>query len=100
SKKAGRIVALKLLVRGKEIDFAVQKGVTPGEVGPGTVKRGSLTCPVCGHTTAVASIRQQGRSRGLTERLLAVVTTTPGAQGRRYRLPLNHDLAAVSAAKA
>src|SRR5205807_5584176 len=75
SKKPGRNVALKLVVKGKGIDFAIQKGVAPGQVGPGTVRRGSVTCPVCGFTTPVASIRQQARSRGLPERLIAVVTT-------------------------
>ncbi|MDQ6877158.1 MAG: DUF1156 domain-containing protein, partial [Candidatus Dormibacteraeota bacterium] len=67
---------------------------------PGTMRRGSLTCPVCRHTTPVASVRQQARNRGLPERLVAVVTTSPGTQGRNYRLPTQADLAAVEAAKA
>jgi adenine-specific DNA methylase len=99
SKKAGRHVSLKLLVKGKDVEFAIETRTPAGEVGPGTVKRGSLTCPVCGHTTPVASIREQARTRGLPERLVAVVTTTPGAQGRRYRLPDDRDLIAAAAAK-
>jgi len=100
SKKSRRTAALELLVTGKDIEFGVKQGISAGEVRPGTMRRGSLTCPVCGHTTPVASVRQQARNRGLPERLVAVVTTTPGTQGRKYRLPTPADLAAVAAAQA
>lgn len=98
SKKAGRNVALKLLVKGKDIDFTIQKDVSSADVGLGTIKRGSLSCPVCGFTTAAASMREQFRNRPLPHRLLAVVTAQPGTQGRNYRLPTDHDLAAAASA--
>lgn len=99
AKKAGRNVALKLSVRATEVNFSIERGVSASAVGGGTVKRGALTCPVCGHTTPVDRVRHQARSQGLPERLIAVVTTTPGAQGRNYRLPTESDLAGVSAAR-
>jgi len=99
SKKAGRTVAYRLDVHERNVTASIQRGVADSEVGAGTVKRGSLTCPVCRHTTPVASVRLQARTRGLPEMLLAVVTTTPGAQGRNYRVPTGADLAAAAEAK-
>lgn len=100
AKKAGRNVTLKLSTRATEVNFSIERGVSASAVQAGTVKRGALTCPVCSHTTPVDRVRRQARSQGLPERLIAVVTTTPGAQGRSYRLPTEGDLAAVSAARA
>ncbi len=69
----------------------------------GTVKRGSATCPVCGYTTPVTSVRKQLKARkggAADARLFAVVTTKPNEQGRFYRLPTECDLdAARKAAK-
>ncbi len=100
SRRPDHQVALELLVHDGEVEFAIREGVRALEVGPGTVRRGSLTCPICGHTTPVAAIRRQAQRQGLPERLVAVVTTRPGMQGRRYRLPLEHDLRAAEEAEA
>ena len=70
----------------------------PEDVGEGTVRRGSATCPVCGYTTPVASVRKQLKARrggAADARLFCVVTTRPGQQGRFYRLPTERDLEAV-----
>ena len=64
----------------------------------GTVKRGSATCPCCGYTTPVVSVRKQLKARhgGANDaRLLCVVSTRPDQTGRFYRLPIEADLAAV-----
>jgi len=108
SKKAGRMTALRIVTTqnpnaAPRVDFEIAHNVKVSEVGPGTVKRGSVTCPCCGFTTRVESVRRQLKARrgGADDaRLLAVVTTRPGQQGRFYRLPTEADLAAVSAAKA
>ncbi|MDZ4056140.1 MAG: hypothetical protein U1D69_04105 [Polynucleobacter sp.] len=73
------------------------------EVEPGTVARGSATCPVTGYTTPVASVRRQLKTRrgGASDaRMLAVVNTRPGQKGRFYRLPNEADLAAILEAAA
>lgn len=65
------------------------------EVEPGTVARGSATCPVTGYTTPVASVRKQMQARrgsASDSRLFCVVTTRPGQTGRFYRLPTNADV--------
>jgi putative DNA methylase len=67
----------------------------------GTVKRGSATCPCCGYTTPVASVRIQLKARqgGANDaRLFCVVTNKVKIQGRFYRLPNEQDLEAVKKA--
>lgn len=62
------------------------------------MKRGSATCPCCGYTTPVASVRIQLKARqgGANDaRLFCVVTTRTSQQGRFYRLPNEQDLEAV-----
>jgi len=64
----------------------------------GTVRRGSATCPVCGYTTPVASVRRQLKKRhgGANDaRLYCVVTYKLGEVGRFYRLSTESDLAAA-----
>ena len=61
----------------------------------GTVKRGSATCPCCGYTTPVARVRIQLKSRrgGANDaRLLCIVTSRLGEQGRFYRIVTEQDL--------
>ena len=73
------------------------------DVEPGTVARGSATCPVTGFTTPIASVRRQLKPRtgGTTDsRLIAIRQTNPTSHDRRYRLPTQSDeLAVLNAAK-
>ncbi len=100
AKKGKRSVALKMLPDRvkKRVDFEIIHDVQERDVAPGMVRRGSVTCPVCGYTTQVASVRKQLKARrGGAEdaRLFCVVTTKPGQQGRFYRIPIERDLDAV-----
>lgn len=118
AKKGERSVALRIIPdpRRQRVDFAiVQKrgGKWVNAADPhseirspqfdGTVRRGSATCPVCGYTTPVASVRRQLKARrggAADARLFCVVTTRPDEQGRFYRLPTDADLDAVHKAVA
>ncbi len=100
AKKSRRSVALKFIPdqEKKRVDFEIIQDVKAQDVGEGTVRRGSATCPVCGYTTPVASVRRQLKARrggAADARLFCVVTTKPGQQGRFYRLPTERDLDAV-----
>jgi putative DNA methylase len=90
----------KLKVRRPLLEiFAPTKSA---EVGPGTVARGSATCPITGYTTPVTSIRKQLHVRfgGASDaRLLAVRQSNPKTNDRSYRSPTLNDLAAANAAK-
>jgi adenine-specific DNA methylase len=82
------------------VDGAVVETEAPP---PGTVQRGRATCPACGAVHEGRAVRAQLRERrggGRDALLRAVVTTTPGASGRRYRPPAPSDRAALEAARA
>ena len=100
AKKSRRSVALKFIPDREKrgVDFEIIEEANAKEVGEGTVRRGSATCPVCGYTTPVASVRKNLKARrggAADARLFCVVTTRPGQQGRFYRLPTERDLEAV-----
>lgn len=100
AKKGSRSVALRMVPdqANKRVDFAIIENAKAKDVAEGTVRRGSGTCPVCGYTTPVESVRRQLKERrggAADARLVAVVTTRPGQQGRFYRLTQERDLVAV-----
>jgi putative DNA methylase len=112
-KKSNRNIGLRIIPKPEEkrVDFEIiekQKNkwivADKSEIEiknpsfEGTVKRGSATCPCCGYTTPVASVRTQFKARqgGANDaRLFCVVTTREKQQGRFYRLPNEQDLEAV-----
>ncbi len=103
SKKRGRSVGMRLRPRedrsGVEVEI-VENPKVP-EANQGTVRRGSATCPCCGYTTPVASVRthlKERRGGTADAKLLCVVTTRPNQYGRFYRLPVKKDLEALRAA--
>jgi putative DNA methylase len=105
SKRGKHPVALRVVprLRANRVDFDLVAHTKTGDVGEGTVRRGSVTCPVCGYTTAVASVRRQlNDQRGGADnaQLCCVVTTRPGQQGRFYRVATQRDLNAVEKAGA
>jgi adenine-specific DNA methylase len=100
AKKKNRSVALRIVPKpdGKRVDFEIIEDVRAQDVAEETVRRGSVTCPCCGFTTPVKSVRQQLKARrggAADARLFCVVTTRPGQRGRFYRLPTERDLEAV-----
>lgn len=100
AKKGNRSRALRIVAEREagRVQFDVVEVKNAREVGEGTVRRGSATCPLCGFTTKVDRVRAQlseRRGGAADARLVAVVTTRPGAQGRSYRLPTERDLDAV-----
>ncbi|MCL4466053.1 MAG: DUF1156 domain-containing protein [Chloroflexi bacterium] len=80
---------------GRRVGFELVENANGKQVGAGTVQRGSATCPCCGFTTPVSSVRRQLKVRhgGTADsRLLCVVKTHPGKVGRSYRLATERDL--------
>jgi len=110
AKKEKRSIALLPVPRpsDKRVDFRIvvkERGGWADQDSPrfeisvpkqeGTVKRGSVSCPCCGYTTPVNSVRTQLKARrgGADDaQLMAVVVTRPAEQGRSYRLPVLADL--------
>lgn len=103
AKRKKGSVALRLIPNPaeKRVDFAIIEDAKAKDVGEGTVARGSATCPSCGYTTPVTSVREQmSKRRGGAHdaRLFAVVTSQANQQGRSYRLPTERDLNVVQSA--
>lgn len=86
----------------REIKIEIVENAKASEVGPGTVNRGAVTCPVCGFTTPVTAVRRQLKQKHggtFDARLLCVVVLGPGGQGRRYRPPTERDRTALKKAE-
>jgi ribA/ribD-fused uncharacterized protein len=66
----------------------------------GTVRRSSVTCPCCGYTISRGEMERLAKNGELGERMVALVETTPGQSGRRYRVPDAEDLARFAEAAA
>jgi adenine-specific DNA methylase len=117
AKKSNRSIALQLIPnpKQKQVDVEIIEKVNKKWVRAdnhqlevknpnleGTVKRGSGTCPCCGFTTPVASVRKQLKARhgGANDaRLFCVVVTKENQKGRFYRLPTSEDKKAIEKAK-
>jgi len=104
ARKGGRSIALRMTpnYEAGKVDFSIIENVSAKEVQSSTVKRGSATCPCCGFTTPVTSVRRQLKEHhggAADARLVAVVTTRPGQQGRSFRLPTLKDLEIIERAK-
>ncbi len=100
AKRKKGSVALKLIPNpaAKRVDFAIMEDAKTKEVGEGTVARGSATCPCCGYTTPVESVRAQLKSRrggAFDPRLFAVVSSRSSEKGRFFRVPEQADMEAV-----
>lgn len=86
----------------KIIEFELEHSKNGAGIGAGTVRRGSITCPLCGFTTARDRGQEQLiRRNGGTEdsQLLAVILKQKGTSGRKYRLPTDLDFIAISNSK-
>jgi len=100
ARKQKKSVALKLIPKpkAKRIDFEIIENASAKEVGEGTVARGSASCPCCGYTTPVESVRKQLKTKrggANNARLFCVVTTSSDKTGRFYRAPTERDIKAI-----
>ena len=101
SKKNNNSVGLKILTdkNNKQIEFRIIQGANSKEIGEGTVKRGSVTCPICGYTTPVKSVRSQLKERdGGTNDAFAIAVVLSGESGLFFRPFSREDLNAASKA--
>jgi putative DNA methylase len=103
TKKSTRAAGFRFVVdQGrKRVDFELVDNPSASDLGQPTVRRGSATCPVCGFTTPVASVRRQLKPKkggANAARLFCVVRTFPDKQGRYYRLAIEDDLKIVARA--
>jgi putative DNA methylase len=104
SKKSTTKVALKIIPdkKNKKIDFKILINPDKNIETDGTVRRGSVTCPICSYTTPVGSVRRQllAKEGGRNDaQLIALVLSKTGTTGRIFSIPNESDFEAVNLAK-
>lgn len=80
----------------KELRVEILKDPRQQDVGQGTSRRSSVTCPLCGYTNPRTRVETQANASGLGQRLMAVVVES--LKAREYRLPTNLDFKAIERA--
>ena len=96
-KKSNRKISLYPYIENKEVKFKiVGTGYEemPGSFNPekGTVSRAIVNCPVCGSMIDANTTRklfQEGKSG---QKMIAVVLTKKGTQGKIYRIATENDI--------
>ena len=103
-KKDKKKVALQFLPdrKNKTIDIKILDNPDSKSIAPGTITSGAATCPCCGYTTKVQSVRVQLRKlNGGTKnsKLYCIVTRKPGMQSNKYRAPNKDDFVIIEKAQ-
>ena len=101
AKKAKKKVALYPYVENGKIEFKIVGDgyePMPDDFDPtkGTVSRAVVVCPLCGGTVEAKLTRQLFQEGKAGQRMVAVVTHTPGTTGKRYRVAMEEDPCCLS----
>ena len=81
-------------VNGKPIVILEIKTGSPKNLHlSGTVKRGSVTCPVCGFTVSRQRVESIANNGSLVERMIAIVYVKRGQNGRTIKTPTEREIA-------
>ena len=100
SKKTRNGIALSVTPSPdrRKVDISIVYDPETSEVGNGTVKRGSATCPCCGFTTPVQSVRSQlCQQHGGADTSMLICVVSRDSEGKHYTMPTDHDTVAVEA---
>jgi len=102
-KKPNNSWSLKIITDqiSKKISFEIIRGDNIRLEKEGTVKRGTVTCPICGYTTSSSSVKSQLKKKnGGTDDpyLICIVVLKPEETGRFYRIPTNLDFEIIKSA--
>lgn len=80
-------VYLNPIINETNIDFEIKQGKCTID---GWMSRGNMSCPVCGNTTDVKTLKKQFISGVAKQKILAVIIN--GKNGKEYRLPTNSEI--------
>jgi putative DNA methylase len=78
------------IVEDNQIDF---------DASDGTMKRGTIRCPVCGQAPSRDYLRIQGNSGNISETMMAVIVARPNGSGKDYRPATDQDRKLYAEAK-
>ena len=105
SKKQKKKVALYPYVENGSVQFKiVGDGYEPMPNGfdptNGTISQAIAICEICGSTVEAKMTRKLFQDKKAGERMVAVVTHTPGVKGKHYRIATDADLIVFREAEA
>jgi adenine-specific DNA methylase len=80
---------LSPIISGTKIDFEIKAGKCELE---GWMKSRVLKCPCCSNSTSTEQIKEQSRTIGLSERLIAIIEE--GISTKVYRKPTDQEICA------
>jgi putative DNA methylase len=83
----------------KFVDISIVKSAKGSSPSEGTVKRATVTCPICSYTVPRPRLQDLGCQGKLGERLVVIVSTKQGERGRVYEVPSETALEAISEAE-
>lgn len=103
-KREGKKVALYPKISNGKLEFDIvgdgyKKWPTNYDPDKGTVSRAVAICPSCNTTIDDETTRQLFRAGKSDQRMMAVVLTRVGSEGKIYRLPTDQDIKAYHAIK-
>lgn len=78
-------VYLNPIINGTDIQFEIKHGKYDEKDLPGWNNRGNMTCPCCGSVTSVQQIKNEAVSKGLKEKLTAIISES--SNGKQYYIP-------------
>ena len=78
-------VYLNPIINGTDIQFEIKHGKYDEKNLPGWNNRGNMTCPCCGSVTSVQQIKNEAVSKGLKEKLTAIICES--SNGKQYYIP-------------
>ena len=102
ARKTKKEVALRILPnhRTKDIRFEIVEGkAIDFDPSVGTLKLGTVECPVCKQAVKGSYIREEAIAKRMGQRPICVISAREGDQGKRYRVCDERDLHAYNLAK-
>ncbi len=92
SKKEKISIEFKILKESNQIDFHLNKIDNVNEVSNGSLRRGSVTCPICDFTMKQRVVEKQVNQSGTGIKLLAILFINPSTKEKQFKLPTENDL--------
>lgn len=77
-------VYLNPIINGTDIQFEIKQGSYNEKDLPGWNNRGNMTCPCCGNVTSVQQVKNEAKTKGLHEVIIA--TISEAKVGRDYSI--------------
>jgi len=87
STKEDKWIHLEPIINGNKVKFNIKNGKSNNE---GWVLGRTLKCPCCNNSTSMDRIKEESKSKGLTEKMIAVIEAR--SDGKYFRNPTEKEI--------